>query len=446
MTKVLPMQKKKHVLLLICFIASIGLFAGNPDSTNTKPASPPKQHELPSVGLGFGVMSYFGNVGNSKNTGVGSFTDIRPGFHLNIEERLNNALALSFEGTMGHISGNDHSPTDNLNFESKVTQFALNLVLPFDNNLIMKRGAGVVPYISLGLGLMMYQPFGDLTDRYGSTYYYWSDGSIMNLPQNDPNAANAMRLARDYKYETALAPAQSTISLPLGFGVKLNFTDHVSAKINALYNITTTNKIDAANTGKNDSYMYLNVSFHYQFGKKQEEADSKIYDGAIVDDNADSDGDGVKDLNDMCPGTPKGVKVDLKGCPLDSDGDGIPDYLDKEPNTAKGNAVDEHGVTLDYNQIKESEMQRQRWDSISTARSKMFNNAPSIGTLHTIEQGFKGANPNSKIPAEFQDLDKDKNGTISVAELNSAIDSFFSGENSLTVDQINKLIDFFFEQ
>ncbi len=61
----------------------------------------------------------------------------------------------------------------------------------------------------------------------------------------------------------------------------------------------------------------------------------------------DSDGDGVLDKDDKCPGTPKGVKVDAKGCPLDSDGDGVADYLDKCPNTPKGVKVDANGCPLD---------------------------------------------------------------------------------------------------
>ena len=45
----------------------------------------------------------------------------------------------------------------------------------------------------------------------------------------------------------------------------------------------------------------------------------------------DTDGDGVADKRDKCPGTPAGVKVDLSGCPLDTDGDGVADYQDKCP-------------------------------------------------------------------------------------------------------------------
>lgn len=57
----------------------------------------------------------------------------------------------------------------------------------------------------------------------------------------------------------------------------------------------------------------------------------------------DSDGDGVPDDADLCPGTPKGVKVDAKGCPLDSDGDGVPDGIDQCPGTPPGVAVDAKG-------------------------------------------------------------------------------------------------------
>ena len=43
------------------------------------------------------------------------------------------------------------------------------------------------------------------------------------------------------------------------------------------------------------------------------------------------------------PEHPAGEKVDAVGCPLDTDGDGVADYLDKCPGTPKGIVVDENG-------------------------------------------------------------------------------------------------------
>jgi OOP family OmpA-OmpF porin len=61
----------------------------------------------------------------------------------------------------------------------------------------------------------------------------------------------------------------------------------------------------------------------------------------------DSDGDGVPDIKDKCPNTPKFLAVDSLGCPLDTDSDGVPDYLDLCPNTPPNVAVDESGCLLD---------------------------------------------------------------------------------------------------
>ncbi|MDD5390314.1 MAG: OmpA family protein [Gallionellaceae bacterium] len=66
-----------------------------------------------------------------------------------------------------------------------------------------------------------------------------------------------------------------------------------------------------------------------------------------VEKPADSDGDGIIDTQDRCPGTPKGAKVDAYGCELDSDGDGVVDRLDRCPTTPAGSKVDAEGCELD---------------------------------------------------------------------------------------------------
>ena len=71
--------------------------------------------------------------------------------------------------------------------------------------------------------------------------------------------------------------------------------------------------------------------------------------GALLDANGcafDTDGDGVVDGIDQCPGTPAGVSVDATGCPLDSDGDGVIDANDECPGTPAGATVDSKGCEL----------------------------------------------------------------------------------------------------
>jgi OmpA-OmpF porin, OOP family len=65
----------------------------------------------------------------------------------------------------------------------------------------------------------------------------------------------------------------------------------------------------------------------------------------------DSDGDGVEDARDRCPGTPAGARVDRTGCPLahaavDSDGDGVPNSADRCPDTRAGLQVDAEGCVI----------------------------------------------------------------------------------------------------
>lgn len=71
--------------------------------------------------------------------------------------------------------------------------------------------------------------------------------------------------------------------------------------------------------------------------------------GAKVDATGcepDSDGDGVADSRDQCPNTAAGAKVDDKGCELDSDADGVVDSQDKCPDTPKGDRVDASGCSF----------------------------------------------------------------------------------------------------
>jgi len=71
--------------------------------------------------------------------------------------------------------------------------------------------------------------------------------------------------------------------------------------------------------------------------------------GTVVRPPADTDGDGVTDDLDRCPGTPAGTPVDSTGCPVpqDDDGDGVVNENDKCPGTPAGKKVDAVGCEVD---------------------------------------------------------------------------------------------------
>ena len=71
--------------------------------------------------------------------------------------------------------------------------------------------------------------------------------------------------------------------------------------------------------------------------------------GTVVRQPVDTDGDGVTDDFDKCPGTPAGTPVDSSGCPLpqDDDGDGVVNESDKCPGTPAGKKVDAAGCEVD---------------------------------------------------------------------------------------------------
>lgn len=69
--------------------------------------------------------------------------------------------------------------------------------------------------------------------------------------------------------------------------------------------------------------------------------------GAIMCGGKDTDGDGVKDSRDDCPGTPPGSPVDERGCEFDDDNDGVVNSEDRCPNTPPGVEVDARGCERD---------------------------------------------------------------------------------------------------
>ncbi|MCX6295716.1 MAG: outer membrane beta-barrel protein [Bacteroidetes bacterium] len=435
------MRNKKLLLTVLLFSTITVIHAQNTAKTK----------QLPSVAIGAGILSFNGDIGNGVN--LSSFSRIRVGYHLTIEERIGKYLGVSVNGLYGKLSDSERGLDRNLNFESKIMQGDLNLVLHFDNDLIFSRTSVFAPYMYAGIGYLKFDPYGDLTNKNNVKYNYWSDGTIHDMAQSDPLASTSTLIQRDYTYETKLTDSsnysRSSLALPLGIGFNLKVLRNLSVNMGATYYLTFTDWIDNFKSGSNDKYIYANVSIQYNFGKEEDESDA-IYRSVDFSalDKMDTDEDGVSDGEDRCPGTPKGVKVTGHGCPEDNDEDGVPDYKDKELMTKRNAIVDEKGVTITDKMLSE---QQSQYDSLATERSQLFNENPSLSYLKDVEAKSTEArktNPTSasKIPYALRPADKNNDGFISADEIAAAIDMFFEGDSDFSVEKLNQLIDFFFEQ
>ena len=120
-----------------------------------------------------------------------------------------------------------------------------------------------------------------------------------------------------------------TGTLEFGGGVKMWMTDNVGLRFEARDVSFKPLNTTAASEHMNTIILGAGVTF------------------ALGATPRDTDGDGVPDKKDKCPGTPKGAKVDANGCPLDTDGDGVFDGLDQCEGTPKGATVDVKGCPAD---------------------------------------------------------------------------------------------------
>lgn len=408
-----------------------------------------KNRQLRSIAIGAGVLSFKGDVSKGGST----FGGIRGGYNLTLEERIWKHFGVSVNGMSGKLSGNERNKTSNLNFQSKIFQGDLNFEVHFDNGLLFKGGNNLSSYISIGIGLLKFDPYGDLKDANGVKYNYWNDFTIRSIAESEPNASSAIIIQRDFAYETKLNDSsinykRTTLALPLGGGFKLKLMDNLDLNLGATYYLTFTDWIDNYKSGKNDNYIYTNFSIQYNFAKnKNKNVTEAPLDFSAID-NLDSDGDGIKDSDDHCQSTPNGVNVDIYGCPIDTDEDGIPDYLDIEPQTKKGAIVNEKGETLTKKMIADKQ---KAFEAETFERSRMFNASPSLEYLKEIESMAIESQKNkskikTEIPETLKSVDKNKDGFISADEIKDAIDNFFEGDSNFTVEKINALIDFFFQQ
>ncbi len=337
------------------------------DSIKKQPS--PELIVTPTIGLGTGMFSFYGDLYN-KHFQAPMVS--RLAFDLSVSQPIQDYLLLSFHVIFGKLGANERfAPNNrNLNFESQIRVGGINLEYNFDNLLPPKRT--ISPYVSLGFESFEFLSKIDRKDKNGKTYYYWADGTIRDKDEQATDAGLAIEIKRDYTYESDIREMnldnfgkypERSFAIPVGAGVVLKINDFFDFKMGATMHFSFTDYIDGVtekSTGnrkgnsRNDNFMMTSFSLHYNLETKAREkkkATKKLennyndVDFAALEKD-DYDKDGVIDWNDLCAGTPPGVPVDVNGCPKDDDQDGIPNYRDDELKSPKNAVVNTRGLQL----------------------------------------------------------------------------------------------------
>ncbi|MBT3612612.1 MAG: outer membrane beta-barrel protein [Flavobacteriales bacterium] len=341
-------QFLKQALVLCALISSISVFAqkGNYDVEPIMPFQP-------MFSFGTAYHSFQGDImGPETNSLLGNM-GYRAGIRLNISQNVD--ASFLFSNTSFFEKNEDAS------FESNVN--AVGLHFGYTLNSAFKQSR-INPYLTAGLQSLSFKTLNE------SNQSKWTD-------------------------------IESTIAIPLGLGLRLNISERIDLDATINYTIAMSD-IDKSVEDNSDKFISANFTVHYDLFTPKPNQNIYLDDSYYADVNfnamdiEDADGDLVLDVDDYCPKTPIGVKVNQFGCPLDGDNDGIPDYIDQEKHTLEGAIVDEKGVQLtddkyrsmysDYeaasreyaNFYNENEIKRENYkttDAYLIAKANTFNKA-----------------------------------------------------------------------
>ncbi len=282
------------------------------------------QYRTWSIGINAGALSPVVLTGGSDD-----FTnwDANFGYGLSLNKQVAHSFSLQANAFFGNLSGNNaDAPGGRVgNFRSFTTQIGFGIDLRGVANVatvdFLKRENALNFNVSTGFGLLGYAP----------SYV---------------NQANAVIDWKGTSGDSGDKDFVKSAYIPVGIGAKFKVSELVSFNLGYTMNFLDADNLDAnyAKENSKDKFSYTHAGLEFSLGAKSkpnltwtnpvatmydELNDSKLREDVnklktrtstaeqdVQDLKKDTDGDGVADHLDKCPGTPAGTKVDGAGCAL----------------------------------------------------------------------------------------------------------------------------------
>ncbi|KAI9433629.1 hypothetical protein F5148DRAFT_1295415 [Russula earlei] len=250
-----------------------------------------------------------------------------------IKYQLSHTLGIQADFLRGTLQGNDDKlwsgvtpPGPYQSFKTEIHwATSLSGVITIGNINWSQLHTAIQPYISLGGGAVNFNPTMTRKNT-GTTVDFKSDGSSVTefyIPVGIGIKANLSRsINLDLGYTMAYVDADNLD----GYEASPYFADKFSyAHIGLEFALGNTTKPQLA---RHNAPAQLaknmkdeNDAMRASLAASEERYNRRLAEINTLRDNLnsmkiDSDGDGVADFFDKCPGTPQGIKVDGAGCPL----------------------------------------------------------------------------------------------------------------------------------
>jgi len=305
----------KSALILSLVGLSSGVFAQD-STTDTTSRFSKKDFRTWSIGLNGGMLTHytpFNNRNNGdfgtpqENWGYGGYIkkQILPGFGIQADFLAGKVRGFNAVGSNNALTESSFSTRIDWSAALKANFTLANLSLNHKNGVLS-------PYFTAGAGYMS-----------SSASYRGTQGAVI-----------------------ASTPYNENWFIPIGAGLKIGLSNTVNLDFGYDVNFMKTNNFDGLATAANDRFSYAHAGIEISLGKKsspqlanysalaalreQTAAESDELRRALstqeqnalrdqqkyAEEMGDTDGDGVANKFDKCPGTTSGTVVDGSGCPL----------------------------------------------------------------------------------------------------------------------------------
>jgi OOP family OmpA-OmpF porin len=303
----------KSAMILSLLGLSSGVFAQDVTPDTTQRFSK-KDFRTWSIGLNGGMLSHYTPFNNRNNGDFGTPQEDW-GYGGYIKKQILPGFGIQADFLAGKVKGfsaaGDNNVATESSFKTRIDwSAALKANFTLANLSLNHKNSVLSPYFTAGAGYM------------SSSSSYTNNGVVSGTPYNE------------------------NWFIPIGAGLKFGLSNTINLDFGYDVNFMKTNSFDGLATAANDRFSYAHAGIELSLGKKsapqlsnysalaalreQTAAESDELRRALstqeqnalrdqqkyAEEMGDTDGDGVANKFDKCPGTTSGTVVDGSGCPL----------------------------------------------------------------------------------------------------------------------------------